>query len=66
VVRDRRNGLLVPPGDVPALAASLAWLITHPELRLAMGRAGRVDVVGEYGIDAYCERLGRLYSGLGA
>jgi glycosyltransferase involved in cell wall biosynthesis len=65
VVCDRRNGLLVPPGDVPALAAALICLITRPELRLAMGRAGRLDVVRTYGLDAYCERLGRLYCDLG-
>ena len=35
-----RTGLLVAPGDVPALAASLERLIREPALREALGQAG--------------------------
>lgn len=38
VVRDGRNGLLVPAGSPPAIAAALNHLSEHPQLRRAMGR----------------------------
>lgn len=36
------TGLLVPPEDVPALAAALTRLADEPELRRRLGEAGRV------------------------
>ncbi len=41
VVADGETGLLVPPGDAPALAAAMIRLAEDPALRLAMGEAGR-------------------------
>ena len=38
LVRDGRNGLLVRPGDVEALAKALESLLTDPEAEAAMGR----------------------------
>ncbi len=38
-----RTGLLVPAGDVPALAGALSALILDPHRRVAMGRQGRVE-----------------------
>lgn len=35
------TGLVVPPGDVPALADALSSLIADPERRAAMGKAAR-------------------------
>ncbi|HZG89359.1 MAG TPA: glycosyltransferase family 4 protein [Pseudonocardia sp.] len=40
VVQDGVSGLLVPPGDAPALAAALVELLTDPDRAEAMGRAG--------------------------
>jgi glycosyltransferase involved in cell wall biosynthesis len=39
-VDDGRNGLVVPPGDVGALARALLFLADHPDQRLAMGQEG--------------------------
>jgi phosphatidylinositol alpha-mannosyltransferase len=42
VVRRGREGLLVPPHEPQELAAGIARLLGDPELRAAMGAAGRV------------------------
>ena len=39
-VDDGRNGLVVPPGDVGALARAFLFLDDHPDQRLAMGQEG--------------------------
>ena len=41
VVRDGVDGLLVPPGDAPALAEALRRLLTDEELGATMGAEGR-------------------------
>ena len=42
IVDDGRTGLLVPSGDVDALAAAIRTLAGDPDRRAAMGAAGRV------------------------
>jgi glycosyltransferase involved in cell wall biosynthesis len=44
LVRDGRNGLVVPAGDPPALAAALAGLREDPAARARLGAAAREDV----------------------
>ncbi len=43
VIRDRENGLLVPDGDVDALAETLAEAIRDPELRARLSEQGARD-----------------------
>jgi glycosyltransferase involved in cell wall biosynthesis len=47
-VRDRREGLLVPPGDTDALAGALSELAADPGLRSALGRRARRRYEGRY------------------
>jgi glycosyltransferase involved in cell wall biosynthesis len=42
------TGLLVPPGDAPALAAALRRLVADPALRKRMGEAGRARALEHY------------------
>jgi glycosyltransferase involved in cell wall biosynthesis len=44
LVRDRRNGLVVPAGDAPALAAALQELHADDALRARLGAAAAQDV----------------------
>lgn len=41
VVRDGREGLLVPPGDADAVAAALGRVLADPSLARRLGEAGR-------------------------
>lgn len=45
-------GLVVPPGDLPALAEAIAALADDPVLRRSLGRAGRAKCVSRYSDDA--------------
>ena len=45
VIRDGENGLLVPEGDIPALADALLKLIQDPVLLAQMGAAAYADAV---------------------
>jgi phosphatidylinositol alpha-1,6-mannosyltransferase len=57
VVEDGRTGLLVPPGDLDALAAALARLAADPELRERLGTAGRAKVKERYTHERFRARL---------
>ncbi len=61
VVRDGVNGLLVPPGDVPALARALRRLIEDADLRRRMGAAGPAVVAGDFAVESVVERTLEVY-----
>jgi glycosyltransferase involved in cell wall biosynthesis len=54
------TGLVVPPGDAPALAAALARLAAEPALRQAMAAAGRTRAVAEFSAPAQSHRLEQI------
>ncbi|HET9776022.1 MAG TPA: glycosyltransferase [Gemmatimonadaceae bacterium] len=60
------HGLLVPPGEVPALANALSTLLSDDGLRRAMGQAGRERIVRDFSMDVYVERHHALYESLWA
>jgi sugar transferase (PEP-CTERM/EpsH1 system associated) len=60
VVRDRESGLLVAPGDAPALRAALAALVEAPGLARRLAAAARREVHRAF--DA--ERMSREYLSL--
>jgi len=63
-VPDGQSGFLVPQRDVDALAERLAYLIEHPEVWPAMGRAGRAHVERNYDYEKLNDRLVEIYEGL--
>jgi sugar transferase (PEP-CTERM/EpsH1 system associated) len=64
VVDDGVQGLLVPVGDVEALAQALARYAGNQELRAAHGRAGRARVEERFSMRAMLSAYGALYDGL--
>lgn len=61
VIDHERNGLIVPVGDVNALADSLRRLIESPELRLRLGEAARRDHADRYDINIFVTRLAAIW-----
>jgi glycosyltransferase involved in cell wall biosynthesis len=47
-VADGISGIILPPSDTPATAATIAELLSQDEQRAAMGSAGRARVAREY------------------
>jgi phosphatidyl-myo-inositol dimannoside synthase len=62
VVVDGTNGLLVPPGDVPALRAALCRLITDDALRARLGAAARATAMKSHGWDTAARRFEECYA----
>jgi glycosyltransferase involved in cell wall biosynthesis len=65
IVEHRRNGLLVPEGDVHALAAALAEMIEDGELRRRCA-AGALETASRYSLDAIGPRWDELIERLAA
>lgn len=61
LVEDGKSGCLVPPGDALKLAEAIRAVLSDPERRSAMGRAGRAKVVEEFDIGKEAVWLGRLF-----
>lgn len=64
VVLDGENGLLVTPGDVPALAAAIHRLLQAPELRVALGLAGRETWERDHTPARHARRILEVYAEL--
>ncbi|MCP5419858.1 MAG: glycosyltransferase [Gammaproteobacteria bacterium] len=61
IVHDEVNGLLVPPGDSPALARAVIRLLDDPVQSVAFGQAGRRIAVRDFSIAAMVEGNYRVY-----
>lgn len=61
VIRDGVDGLLVPPGDAPRLAAAMADLLADPERSCALGRAGRERALSQFHVDRLVRETASLY-----
>jgi glycosyltransferase involved in cell wall biosynthesis len=61
VVEDGRSGLLVPPGDVDALAGALEALIHDEPRRRALGRAAEARARERFSADIVVPRYEALY-----
>jgi len=64
LVEDHRTGLLVPPGDAPALAQAIRRLLETPALAGEMGARGRARALAEFGLARMLERIDAFYCGV--
>jgi glycosyltransferase involved in cell wall biosynthesis len=64
LVRDRRNGVVVPAGDSAALAGAIERLAAEPALRARLGEAGAQDVRA-FTYDAWAEGFSRALATVG-
>ena len=63
LVRHEENGLVMPPGDVPALAAGMRRLLGNPWLQRRLGTAGRATVARDYDVDDAARMLESVFLG---
>ena len=61
LIEDDRTGLLVPPGDAPALAAAIEALIRDPRRRAQLAAAGELRVRREFAMQTGVTALGALF-----
>jgi len=61
LVLDGQTGWLVPPGDPDALAQRLGALLLDPELRRAMGAAGRDHVRWHFSVEQMVNAIAQIY-----
>ncbi|MGQ9467895.1 MAG: glycosyltransferase family 4 protein [Anaerolineae bacterium] len=64
VIADGEDGLLVPFGDIEALARAIAFLLEHPEIRARMGAAGEAKVYRLHTWDRKYPQIRALYQHL--
>ncbi len=64
LVRDGRNGIVVPAGDATALAAALRKLAANADLRRRLGAQGAEDVAA-YTFSAWADGFSRALASLG-
>jgi glycosyltransferase involved in cell wall biosynthesis len=63
VVQNSVNGYLVTVGDAETLAIALQLLISRPDLRAQMGKAGRQRAM-HFSQDVVCEKTLALYENI--
>jgi glycosyltransferase involved in cell wall biosynthesis len=64
VIEPGQSGLLAPPGDIDALAATLTRLVGDPALRERLGSGARQRFLDRFDVRPYSVRLARLHVGL--
>ena len=64
IVRDGVNGLLVPPGNVEALAAALRRLLTDRDERRRLAAAGREVAAAGFAVEQVIAETMSVYSRL--
>lgn len=64
IVREGKNGWLVPPDDAGALARAMEAAIRDPELRARMGQAGREMFEARWRAEVMAQRIHETYQEL--
>ena len=62
IIKDEKNGLLVPPHEVEPLVSAVRKLVHDPKLRKKYGMAVRKDIEKYFSIDVVVEKTLKLYA----
>jgi glycosyltransferase involved in cell wall biosynthesis len=60
VIHHGRDGWLVPPNDVEALGAAMAYLLENPGVRKALGEAAEARIQSERSWDVVADRVVKI------
>jgi N,N'-diacetylbacillosaminyl-diphospho-undecaprenol alpha-1,3-N-acetylgalactosaminyltransferase len=61
VVKDGKNGFLVPMKDVETLTQKIEYLVEHPDERKIMGEHGRIMAIKEFDVNIVVKQYIKLY-----
>jgi glycosyltransferase involved in cell wall biosynthesis len=61
LVDDRVHGLLVPFGDVGAMAEAITWMLDHPDERRQMGEEGRRRIATDFSTERMVRATEAVY-----
>jgi len=64
IIKDGKNGYLIPPGDSRKLANSIIHLLKDKEKARRMGKAGRDQVIPAFKLEVMLERISEVYKEL--
>lgn len=64
IIIDGETGRLVATGDIPELASAVVDLLRSPELRMAMGVAGKSRAAAEFDVEHMVRRTEAVYAEL--
>jgi glycosyltransferase involved in cell wall biosynthesis len=64
IIENEVSGLLVPPGDVDALAAAIDRLVTDETLRRRLGEAGERRVREVFALDRFRSSIQEVWDAL--
>lgn len=62
IIRNGKNGVLVPPGNPSALAEAILVLLEDPDLRKKMGKASRERSEAFYSLDKLADKMIDYYT----
>jgi len=61
IIEHEREGLLVPPGDVEALAQAIRRLLAEPDLRQRLGQGARARATQELSVEQFVQRCEAIF-----
>lgn len=61
IISHKETGLLVPVGDVLALAEAILWLVKNPESACEMGRKGSALAQAKFSVEKMQQEIFRIY-----
>lgn len=64
IVKDGKNGLLIPPKNVDEIANKVCWMIENPEKRKMLEKEAKATFDDYFSFEAFAEKYKKYYEGL--